>query len=274
MARNANLVVRSYRYIRQRGIVSFLEAAKRYTVALLYTVYWAFRFGVDLEPGWLAATSSERRIFEDLFANLRVDDVFYDVGADEGLFTCPVASTLETGRVVAFEPGSGAKRLERRLQEAGLEATIVEKAVSHRGSEGYNAHEGRVGFLGDTDAPDFEVTNAREILDGGELPLPTVVKIDVYGAETDVTEGLKEILARDECRLVYLELHLPMAFQQRKRPDDIFEAFLEEWSLTDVVQVLLQCGFEVEPIYMRNDTNDLFIRASKPRRRVSNGPLS
>lgn len=264
MVQNSNLVVRSYHYIRERGILSFLEAVKRYTVALLTTGYWAFIYGVDFKPGWRAATSTERPIFEDLFANLRTDDVFYDIGADEGLFTCPVASILGPGQVVAFEPGTGAKRLERRLLEAGLEATVVEKAVSHRGSEGYNAHEGRVGFLGDTDAPAFDVTNAREILDEGELPLPTVVKIDVYGAETDVTEGLKEILARDECRLVYLELHLPMAFQQRKRPDDIFDTFLEEWSLTDVVQILLQCGFEVKPIYLRSETDDLFIRASKP----------
>lgn len=264
MAENENVAVRGYRLVREEGPIRFLVRLAAYAVGLATTLVWMVRYGIDFRPAWRAAMSTEDAIFRDLFANLGPDDVFYDVGADTGLFTLPVASMLGPGRVVAFEPGEGSETLRDRLRDAGAEATVVEKAITGRAGATYHAHEGRVGLLGDTDAPEFPTTDASEILAEGSIPLPTVVKIDVFGAEGDVVEGLEELLARDECRLVYLELHLPMTFQ-RKRPEPIFDDYMETWSLTDVVEVLFRCGFEVEPIHLRADTDDLFIRASKPR---------
>ena len=263
MAERKNIVARSYTFVRQEGIGKFLLRAKVYVWRFIITVYWVVKYDVDFKPGWRAAISTELPIFRDLLTNLRDDDVFYDIGADTGLFTCLVASKLGPEQVVAFEPGDGVTELERRLTEGDLQATVVEKAISQGDENEYHAHEGRVGLLGNTEAPAFPSTNAREILAEGDSPLPTVVKIDVFGAEGDVVRGLEEILSRDECRLVYLELHLPMTFQ-RKRPEQIFENYLDEWSLTEVVRILFQCGFEVEPIYLRSRTDDLFIRAYKP----------
>jgi FkbM family methyltransferase len=224
------------------------------------TPWWRYRYGVDCQSGWNAAVSSERPVFSDLFANLRPDDVFYDVGAHVGIFTRPVANHLSEGSVVAFEPGQGATRLREAVGEAP-NVHVVEKAISRRGGAGYHAHEGRVGLLGDDDAREFAVTDGREILDEGRLPLPNVVKIDVFGAELDVVEGLEPLLERPECRLVYCEVHLPTSFQQ-KRPDEVFEAYLEEWSFTDLVEAFYRCGFRVEPTLLRRDTHDVFLRAT------------
>jgi FkbM family methyltransferase len=263
MGSNAHVALRSIRLIQERGVYSFLRVGKLYAFGWFTAFVWAVKYGIDPRRGLRAAMSTEVPIFRDLFANLRPNDVFYDVGAHTGLFTEPVASMLGGDRVVAFEPGDGATRLKRRLADAGLEATVVEKAISHQDGDGYYSHSGRVGLLGDTDAPAFTTTNAVEILDDDALPTPTVVKIDVFGAEGDVLKGLEEILSEDACRLVYLEVHLPMTFQ-RKRPEHIFENFLEEWSLTEVVEVLFRCGFDVDPIYLRSETDDLFIKAEKP----------
>jgi FkbM family methyltransferase len=231
---------------------------------IVYTPYWRYRYGVIEECGRQAALSSERPVFNDLFANLDSSDVFYDVGAYTGLYTGAMASFLPPGQVVAFEPGEAVAELETYLQRHDLEAIVVPKALSQRAGDGYHSHEDRLGLLGNTDEDgSLPATSAQEIIADGELPFPTVVKIDVFGAELDAVRGLEELLERDECRLVYCELHLPTTFQ-RKRPDHIFEEYLNEWSFTEIVRVLYRCGFEVDPMFLRDDTHDLFIKAYKP----------
>jgi FkbM family methyltransferase len=252
---------RAFRVARDHGVGSLLGHARRYATASVTAPLWQYRYGVSLANGWEAAVSTERPVFADLFANLRPDDVFYDVGAHVGVFTRPVADVLTEGSVVAFEPGDGASRLRASVGDDPT-VHVVEKAVSRRDGEGYHSHQGRVGLLGDTDAKSFASIDGRAILDDGDLPLPNVVKIDVFGAEVDAVEALAPLLERDECRLVYCEVHLPTSFQQ-KRPDDVFEAYLDEWSFTDLVETFYRCGFEVEPTYLRRDTHDVFLRAAK-----------
>jgi predicted RNA methylase len=46
----------------------------------------------------------ERAILEDLLRSLEPDDVFYDIGANVGTYTCFAASKLVPNAVVAFEP--------------------------------------------------------------------------------------------------------------------------------------------------------------------------
>lgn len=261
---SANLFTRAARVLRENGPRVLIAEVATYLRGVAYSLYWQFRYGVDYRHTRVASTSTELPVLTDLFANLRADDVFYDVGAYKGLFTLPVASVLPPGHVVAFEPGDGATALEASLAEAGLTATVVRKAVSASGGQGYHEHEGRLGLLGDSEGSDgFATIDAHEIVDADELPLPTVVKIDVFGAETDVIAALEPILARPDCRLVYCELHLPTSFQ-RSRPEPIFEQFLDEWSFTDIVRTLYRCGFEVDPIYLRADTHDLFLKAYRP----------
>ena len=247
---------RARRVLDEEGLGTLVEAAAHLGWSVPWLVYWHLRYDLALGPGWVAASSTERRIFEDLFRNLRPDDVFYDVGAHEGLFTLPIADYLGPEQVVAFEPGDGITTLREKADER---THIVEKAISQRTDRDYHSHPGRVGLLGDTDADSFETISGADICES-DLPLPNVVKIDVFGAEVDVVESLEPVFERPDCRLVYLEVHLPTTFQ-RKRPDDIFDSFLEEWSLTDIVRVFYRCGFEVEPMYLRRDTHDVFLKA-------------
>lgn len=259
--RNRSLPSRALGVYRDKGANTLLELGWQYVVAGATIPWWQYAYGIGLRNGWDAAISTERPVFSDLFANLRPDDVFYDVGAHVGVFTLPVADLLTAGSVVAFEPGAGAAQLKRSVGDAA-NVHVVEKAISARDGEGYHAHQGRVGLLGDTDATSFPSTTGREILDEGTLPLPTVVKVDVFGAEGDVVAALEPLLERDACRLVYVEVHLPTTFQ-RKRPPEVFEAYLEEWSFTDLVDTFYRCGFEVEPMYLRRDTHDVFLKATK-----------
>lgn len=257
--------------LRRHGPHVLADEAKRYLRGMAYAPYWQYRYGIKPKHGFESARSTELPVFRDLFANLRKDDVFYDVGAYKGLFTLPVADILPPNRVVAFEPGEQAAAIESALEDAGLDATVVRKAISaNRGSGYHSLNDGdRVGFLGDSaEHVELPSIDATGIIEDGTLPLPTVVKIDVYGAEVDVVAGLEELLARPECRLVYCELHLPTSFQ-RDRPDQVFEEFIGGWSFTDIVQTFFRCGLEVEPMYLRADTHDLFLKAYRPGTGVS-----
>ena len=256
-----SLFSRAFHVLRKRGPRTLAKHAWWYAVGALTALWWQLRYDIDVGTGLEAAVSDERPVFADLFANLRRDDVFYDVGAHVGIFTRPVAAYLTEGTVVAFEPGEGASRLRTSTGEHS-NVVLSETAISQQAGDGYHSHQGRVGLLGNSDAAGFETVDAHDILDDETIPLPTVVKIDVFGAELDVVKALEELLARDECRLVYLEAHLPTTFQ-RKRPDDVFEDYLDAWSLTDLVRVFYSAGFEVEPIYLRRDTHDVFLKAYK-----------
>lgn len=207
---------------------------------------------------------TERPVFDDLVSNLRSDDVFFDVGAHLGVYTCLVGDVLEDGHVVAFEPHhANAARLEQNVELNGLDSTIHQYALSDAsGTSAFAVTDGTVvdepgnqdHALAD-DGMEVEVTTGDELVERGEAPSPNVVKIDVEGAELDVLRGFEDVLARDECRLVYCEVHLegggPHSVQE-------FGGLPAE-----VQEQLADHGFDVEVIYERE--HGYFLRARSER---------
>jgi FkbM family methyltransferase len=74
------------------------------------------------------------RVLTLLTAHLARGDVFVDVGANEGIFTIPIAEHVGTdGRVLAFEPGPDtARRLRTRATAVNLldRVSIYELALA------------------------------------------------------------------------------------------------------------------------------------------------
>lgn len=204
-------------------------------------------------------TLEERPILEALLGELRRDDVFYDVGANVGLYACLAADVVDAP-VVAFEPHpENADRLARnvalndadvslyRCALAAEEGTAeLELALDEVGSAGHSL----VGTPGKSGYGAVEVRKRRgdELVAAEGLPDPTVLKIDVEGTERDVLEGLSETLSRPACRLVYCEVHpdhLRMAGESVEGVRNRLEAF----------------GFSVEDRSIR--TGQPFLRAEK-----------
>jgi len=155
---------------------------------------------------------NERGIFRHYEEIVGPDAVVFDVGANIGLHAVPLALRATRGRVVAFEPDADNLRLLREnLDKNGVSARvqIVPKAVSDRvgtvrfwrdtvssatgtiapkaGNSGSHRRVGR--------AP-VEVMVEATTIDAfaAENPglVPTLVKIDVEGAETSVVEGMRQ----------------------------------------------------------------------------------
>lgn len=92
-----------------------------------------------------------------------------------------------------------------------------------------------------------ETKRADTIVESSEAPSPSVVKIDVEGAELKVLRGMKNIL-RDSCRLVFVEVHPGKITEFGSKPSDISE-------------YLKNAGFNVNKITDRGE--EFFLRASK-----------
>lgn len=191
----------------------------------------------------------ENELLAEIIEELTPSDVFYDIGANIGVISCLAGTQLESGLVVAFEPyppnsSRLANNLSRNLPSERYH--VVPKAIADT--------TGTIPFaVPDDGGPSTQVghiaTNGSElsvpVISGDEfvsntnVPPPTVVKIDVEGAEGAVLDGFEETLSSDICRVLYLEAHLEKPSGDRPGMD----AF--GISPRDIRSTLSDLGFEI-----------------------------
>jgi FkbM family methyltransferase len=162
----------------------------------------------------------ERSVTEDLIDNLSADDVFYDLGANRGIYTCLAGDIVVNGEVHGFEPNPVAVRdLEQNIQYNDLSSrvTVHQKAVSDNGEEiPFLVLSDSTGNTLQTTTVDeegsetiiVESINLDDFIIENDLPRPTVMKIDIEGAEVDALESMEKSL--EDCRFVYCEVHEDM----------------------------------------------------------------
>lgn len=200
--------------------------------------------------------TGEKAIISDVLQSLEPDDIVYDIGANVGTYTCFVASKLGPGHTVAFEPEpQNTGRLRENLALNGLEADIVEIALSDTNGTadfallGDEVGEGEhaIATVDETNTIKVKTARGDDVIKQHDLPLPTVLKIDVEGAELSVLRGLSTTL-RKHVRIAYIEVH-PAKISKFGDSTSGVRAFLEE------------SGFDVVKLSSRG--NELFLRASK-----------
>ncbi len=149
---------------------------------------------------------SERLILEDLLAEVRETDVFFDVGANIGIYSCFLSQKLTEGEVIAFEPSPPAyEKLERNAAVNG--GTVrqfpvalsdvndeVEFAVDRNDSQAQMSTLNTATRGSDYDIRTVSAKRADDFVRERGLPLPTVVKIDVEGTEYDVLRWMTDAL--------------------------------------------------------------------------------
>jgi len=179
----------------------------------------------------------EEMVLDDLLRELGPDDIFWDIGADEGLYTCLASEKITNGSVVAFEPHPVRRnRLERNLERNRLTAILRTEALTNTNGTA------EFGYAIQTDNKDGEFTATLrmgdDLVSEEKVCHPSVLKIDVEGAEYEVIQGMKSTLSSSECRLVYCELH------------DI-EGRGFEGSKQKVKDTLEELGFEISTLTTR-----------------------
>ncbi len=167
-----------------------------------------WQIGAGVHGQWIGCYESvQTRAFA---SRLRPGAVVYDVGAHAGWYTLLAARLVGPSRVVAIEPlARNVAALRFHLARNGFDGVAVLQAAA-ADAEGEavfaaaeNSYMGRL-------APDGSVRVRTVTLDGlvarGVGPQPTLIKIDVEGAELAVLQGARRIL-RTARPLIVLATH-------------------------------------------------------------------
>ena len=167
---------------------------------------------------------TQSHVAEDLLGALRPDDVFYDVGAHIGFYSCIASSVLTAGEVHAFEPD----RRDREPILANIERNHPGRTSHHPvllSDENGEQHFGGES-LADDEGDVVDVWRLDDYRAAHDLPAPTVVKIDIEGAELRALEGAEESL--ESVRACYVEVHDDETMRQFGDTQSDLSDFLEE----------------------------------------------
>lgn len=185
-------------------------------------------------PGYLFGTTDlpEQRALQ---RHLRPGGVFYDVGANIGFYACIGARLAGPGgRVVAFEPfAESLDKLRANLGRNGVadRVTIVEAAAGAVAGRQrmmvddkavMNKLESAASGWASREGPTVDVVTIDARRAAGDLPPPTVVMIDVEGAEVDVMRGMADTVAQARPAVLvevhYIPAEVMAAFDELFRP--------------------------------------------------------
>ena len=167
-----------------------------------------------------------------ILAELRPGATFYDVGANVGFFTLIAARRVGAkGNVVALEPAPGTVARLRRNVEANnfrnvqvVEAAVggtVGRATLARGSSSLDARLAHAGQVGE-DVAMLTLDHGVGVLG---WPPPTLIKLDIEGAEVDALRSMLQVVAAHRPTLI-IEVH---------------------WCKEQVLEQLGRLGYRAEP---------------------------
>ena len=165
--------------------------------------------GSSIHGCWLGTYEREKRqAFE---RSLKSGDVLYDIGANVGFYTVLGASIVgPEGAVYAFEPMP--RNLEFLRRHVAINrlanAQVIDAAVSDReGTATFDdSQHPSMGSLSTSGTLTVRTVRLDDLVSSGELRPPSVLKIDVEGAEGLVLAGAVETL-RAHRPIIFLATH-------------------------------------------------------------------
>jgi FkbM family methyltransferase len=175
--------------------------------------------GIRFEPGssnrHYASGNNELPVQQALASCLARDAVFYDIGANVGFFTVIAARLVgPDGSVYAFEPvPKNAAYIQLNVDlNRFRNVTVVSKAVSAAPGQGqlWLAKYAGGGALATAAVPpdatqliDVDLVSIDDLVFRQKWRPPTVVKIDVEGAEIEVLQGMLRTLREIKPVILY-----------------------------------------------------------------------
>lgn len=163
-----------------------------------------------------ALGSNEPPVQEAIESNLSPGDVFYDIGTNVGFFTVIAARKVGcSGHIYSFEPlPENVKAIRHNIKINGFEnATVFPKAVAEKTGTGelLVADYSGGSALSTANVPPPDMTGTMEVeivaiddlVEAGTIQPPSLVKIDVEGAELGVFKGMVKTLEKHRPKVIY-----------------------------------------------------------------------
>lgn len=157
----------------------------------------------------------EEEVLLAILDNLKDNEVFWDVGSNLGLHAITVAKLRKNARVFAFEPVPSLAQLIRETADNNqVNVSLFETALADRDGEAeFFVHSGNIGrsSLHNWDKKNglrpiqVEIARADTLLRTEGIDTPNVIKIDVEGGETEVLQGMEQLLKGSSVYTVIFE---------------------------------------------------------------------
>ena len=204
-------------------VTAFIPEGCRFEISTTVEIFRVEQFG------------GEKEFTEMILSGLTSSDVLFDIGSCIGMIA--VHAAKKGVRVVAFEPDPGYRsRLSSNLKLNGIEnVQIVDWAVSEEPGETKLYTEGMGGRSpslrrsGWRRAVKVRTETIDHALERGELPRPTVLKLDIEGAEILALKGMKNLLQSDRApETIFIETH-PEFLPQFGSSESEVLTLLESW---------------------------------------------
>jgi len=189
----------------------------------------------------VADHGGETEYLAAMLRDLQDEDVLFDVGANVGLVAIHAAKICRT---VAFEPDPSFKhRLETNtalnpdraftLQPIAIsdsDGTVVLYTDGAAGNSPSLAHQ-----RGEHESVSVSARSLDSLMAEGALPRPTVIKLDIEGAEILALRGAKQLLTGPERpRALFIEVHDTFLPGFGSSADEVY-ALLQELGYTTTV---------------------------------------
>ncbi|MBS1736490.1 MAG: FkbM family methyltransferase [Bacteroidetes bacterium] len=198
----------------------------------------SFNINNPIEEFRLKNWGGEKEYVLNLLNSLKVDDIFFDIGASVGLISVLAADRLKKGKVISFEPDpENLLRLKNNydlnlLTNYGIQSLAVgdEEGYMNLYTAGANAFSPSLQKVNGIDSfISVKVETIDNLLKANLVPYPTVIKIDIEGAEMMALKGMKNLLCdKNAPRIIFLEIHPEFLPKFGTNEEAIF-IFLEEF---------------------------------------------
>lgn len=159
----------------------------------------------------------DNEIIEDMCTEMHEGDVFFEIGAHIGIYSCVLGRKYPGITIVCFEPHPHTRRsLEKNLQLNGLDATVMDCAISNSdGTIAFDTRRDTPGGMGEirhtgrgTETP---VRTLDGIVSNDDVSSPTVIMSDIMGEEINLLRGGSMTFSSPTTRLAYIVTHdLPL----------------------------------------------------------------
>ena len=151
-----------------------------------------------------------------LLNTLSIKDIFWDIGANVGLYSCFAGQIVEEGNLVCIEPiPVNLARLKQNLTLNNIsKPLLLNYALSNEeGTFGFEKRDNLEGGLGSLTHETSKIEDTVRVIPGDKLiskkiaPPPTVIKMDIAGEEWHVIQGMAKALSNENCKLLLCEIH-------------------------------------------------------------------
>lgn len=165
---------------------------------------------------WRANKALEEKVLDYLKKIKTSPAVFYDIGANIGLYSLIIAREDPSCQVHAFEPETyNYQKLVRNIQLNRLPNIIPhlcaigsKKKLGYLYLKGQTAGQGRHSLIKPTNKPytPTVVWDLDSFITEKDIPPPDFIKIDVEGYEIEVVKGMSKLLTTKKPTLI-IEVH-------------------------------------------------------------------